>query len=291
MFEKWVCEKFARFMADDLELVDTTTEILVPKGAKCEALVIANEEGVVAGVEEVATFLKNLGLEVNVKKEDGEEVRKGDVVLEIFGDARTLLNVERTILDFLMFMSGIATTTRKTVEKARKANERVVVAATRKTHPGLRLFEKKAVAVGGGDTHRLSLADMVLIKDNHLKLVGSVGKAVKLARERASFSKKIEVEVSSLEEAIEAAESGADIVMLDNLAPEQIEAIVKELEKRGLRKKVLLEASGGIKLENIDRYAKTGVDIISLSQITMEAKPLDMKLEVVASTRPPASSA
>jgi nicotinate-nucleotide pyrophosphorylase (carboxylating) len=177
-------------------------------------------------------------------------------------------------------MSGIATTTRKLVEKIRKAGYKTKVACTRKTAPGLLYFDKKAVLIGGGDTHRLHLDDMILIKDNHIKIARSVEKAVKTAKEKASFSKKIEVEVSNVEEALAAAKAGADIIMLDNFSLNQVKLAVERLRNAGFLSKVLLEASGRITAENIVAYASTGVDIVSLGEITHSPRALDISLEI-----------
>jgi nicotinate-nucleotide pyrophosphorylase (carboxylating) len=178
-------------------------------------------------------------------------------------------------------MSGIATTTRNLTEKLRRSGAKARIACTRKTAPGLLYFDKKAVQVGGGDTHRLHLDDMILIKDNHIAVAGSVEKAVKKAKEQASLSKKIEVEVTTAEDALTAVEAGADIIMLDNFSPKQAAKTVAFLERKKLREKVLLEASGGITDENIVVFASTGVDIVSLGEITNSAKALDISLEIV----------
>jgi nicotinate-nucleotide pyrophosphorylase (carboxylating) len=146
--------------------------------------------------------------------------------------------------------------------------------------PGLLYFDKKATMLGGGDTHRLHLDDMILIKDNHLAIIGDVSRAVKKARETVSFSKKIEIEVSSADQALEAAKAGADIIMLDNFSPHKIREAITLLKKKGLRDKVLIEASGGINEQNILEYVATGVDIVSLGEITDSVKALDISLEV-----------
>jgi nicotinate-nucleotide pyrophosphorylase (carboxylating) len=177
-------------------------------------------------------------------------------------------------------MSGIATTTKKLVEMLQKNGLKTKVACTRKTAPGLLYFDKKAVLLGGGDPHRLHLDDMVLIKDNHIKVAGNIEKAVKKAKEKVSFSKKIEVEVTRVNDALKAAKAGADIIMLDNFPQKQIEKAIKLLKKEGLLEKVLLEASGGITKENITEYASTGVDIVSLGEITDSPKALDISLEI-----------
>jgi nicotinate-nucleotide pyrophosphorylase (carboxylating) len=179
-----------------------------------------------------------------------------------------------------MRMSGVATATREMIERARKANPKVVVAATRKTLPRFSCFDKRAVRLGGGDPHRFRLDDCVLIKSTHLKLVGSVKEAIKRAQ-RAGFTKRVEVEVSSAKDALEAARAGADIVMLDNVPPAEIKRAVRQLEREGLRKRVLLEASGGINPSNVVRYAASGVDIVSSGYMTFRAPAIDMNLELL----------
>jgi nicotinate-nucleotide pyrophosphorylase (carboxylating) len=182
-------------------------------------------------------------------------------------------------------MSGIATNTRKLIERLRKAKLKTRVACTRKTAPGLMYFDKKAVLIGGGDTHRLHLDDMILIKNNHIALVGSVEKAVERAKKQVSLSKKIEVEVTRIEDVLKAVEAGADIVMFDNFSPKLVETAVGLLKKAKLYGKVLLEASGGITAENIVEFASTGVDLVSLGEVTQSPKALNVSLEVTKTRR------
>jgi len=281
MVEEITFRKLLEFLEEDTPFWDITTDAIIPKNTVIRAQVIARQSGVVACIEDVTYFLKRLGLEVKELAGDGDIVNKDAPVLEIVGDARTVLAIERTILNILMHCSGVATEVRKLVDIVKRVNPRVRVAATRKTLPGLRYFEKKAVAIGGGDTHRLSLSDAILIKDNHLRVVESVEEVVKLAKERASFTHKVEVEVSTVEDAIKAAEAGADIVMLDNMHPQEVAKVVEELRKRGLRDRVVIEVSGGVTAENIVEYAKLDVDVISCGYITLSARALDMSLEVV----------
>ncbi|MGB8779596.1 MAG: carboxylating nicotinate-nucleotide diphosphorylase [Candidatus Bathyarchaeia archaeon] len=273
-------EKLRALLAEDIGQGDITSSLIVPADTNARASVVAKQLGIVAGIEEAKIFLQSLGLEVKASVNDGKEVRPGEVLLRISGDARTLLAAERTLLNLLSRMSGIATTTRNVVEKLRKAKVKTRVACTRKTAPGLLYFDKKAVLIGGGDTHRLHLDDMILIKDNHIALAGSVEKAVEKARKHASFSKKIEVEVTKAEEVLAAVRAGADIVMLDNFSPKQIQQAMTLLKREKYCGKVLLEASGGITTENITRFASTGVDIVSLGEITQSPKALDMSLEI-----------
>lgn len=274
--------RMLEFLAEDLGFGDVTTEALIPEEVKARAVILAKQVGVVAGIDEVNAIFRLFNLKVRTLITDGSKVEKpGTVVMEVEGPAKFILMCERVALNILMKMSGIATLTAKFVEKARKVNPKVLVACTRKTTPGFRYFEKKAVMIGGGDTHRFRLDDMVLIKDNHIRIIGSVGKAVKKAREKVSFSKKVEVEVSSLRDALEACEAGADIIMLDNMTPNEVKHIVDELEIRGLRKQVLIEVSGGVNLDNVQTYASAGVDVISVGVLTHSAPAIDMSLEVV----------
>ena len=274
-------EKLKQILAEDVGQGDVTSEAVVPKDLTVEAEVLAKEEGVVAGIEETVIFAESLGLSVKAEVADGDEVKSGTVIMKISGNARTILSAERTMLNLLSRMSGIATATRRLTEKLRKANLTAKVAATRKTAPGLLYFDKKAVVVGGGDPHRLRLDDMILIKDNHVAIAGSVENAVKKAKEYGS-SKKIEAEVSSTEDAVKAAAAGADIVMLDNFSPEQVKEAVKALKKAGFFGKVLLEVSGGITEQNLLDYASAQVDIISMGALTHSVKALDISLEVSA---------
>ena len=274
-------EKIRKFLEEDLGQGDITTLLTVPSGTIVEAEIVAKESGVIAGIEEVFTLLESFGFQVRVLVSDGSNVEGKATVLKIVGDARTLLSIERTLLNLLMRMSGIATATSRLIEKIRRAGYKTRIACTRKVAPGLLYFDKRAVMLGGGDTHRLHLDDLIIVKDNHLMVVGDVGEAVKRVREAVSFSKKIEIEVSSDNEALEAAKAGADIVMLDNFSPQQIKNTIVLLDREGLRSKVLIEASGGINEQNVLKFAATGVDVLSLGEITDSVKALDMSLEVV----------
>jgi nicotinate-nucleotide pyrophosphorylase (carboxylating) len=274
-------EKLKQILAEDVGEGDVTSEAVVPAGLTVEAVVLAKEAGVVAGIEETVIFAESLGLSVKAEVADGTEVKSGTVILKISGNARTILSAERTLLNLLSRMSGIATKTRRLTEKLHKANLTAKVAATRKTAPGLLYFDKKAVVVGGGDPHRLRLDDMILIKDNHVAIAGSVENAVKKAKAYGS-SKKIEVEVTSTEDAVKAAAAGAGIVMLDNFPPQQVREAVEALKKAGFFGKVLLEVSGGITEQNLLDYASAQVDIISMGALTHSVKALDISLEISA---------
>ena len=273
-------EKLLQMLAEDIGQGDVTGAAVVPANVTAEAAVIAKEPGIAAGIEEAVILAESLGLKAKTEATDGEEVKSKQVMMKVTGDARTILSVERTLLNLVSRMSGIATATRRVVEKLEKAGLNTRIAATRKTAPGLSYFDKKAVFVGGGDPHRLHLDDMILVKDNHVAIAGNVKKAVEAAKKNASFTKKIEAEVTTAKDAVTAAKAGADIVMLDNFSPKQIREAVESLKKAGLFGKVLLEASGGINAENLLEYASTHVDVISLGELTHSVKVLDISLEI-----------
>jgi nicotinate-nucleotide pyrophosphorylase (carboxylating) len=273
-------EKLRKILAEDIGQGDITTALIVPTESTAEAEVIAKESGVVAGIEEGKILLESLGLKVQTLITDGEKIKDKQVLMRISGDAKAILSAERTLINILSRMSGIATATRKLTEKIEKAGLKTRVACTRKTAPGLLYFDKKAVLIGGGDTHRLHLDDMILIKDNHIAIVGSVEKAIEKVGEKASFSKKIEIEVTNVEDSLAAAKAEVDIIMLDNFSPKQIEKAIKSLKKAGFLGKILLEASGGITAQNILAFASTGVDIVSLGELTDSIKALDISLEI-----------
>ena len=273
-------EKLRQLLAEDVGQGDATSAAVVPAGLKVEAAVVSKEAGVAAGIEETTILAESLMLRVKAEVADGERIRNRQTVMKISGDAQTILSAERTILNLLSRMSGIATATRRLIEKLQKANLSAKIAATRKTAPGLCFFDKKAVLVGGGDPHRLRLDDMILIKDNHVAIAGSVENAVKKAKEAASFSKKIEAEVTSTADAMKAAEAGADIVMLDNFSPSQVEEAVGALKKAGFFGKVLLEVSGGVTEHNLLDYASAQVDVISMGALTHSVKALDISLVI-----------
>ena len=273
-------DKLRQFLTEDIGQGDITTALIVPTDTFAEAVIVSKEPGLAVGVEEVDSFLKGLGLNVHAFVKDGESIAPGKSLMKIRGDARTILSVERTVLNILSRMSGIATTTRRLVKKLRREKLKTRVACTRKTAPGLLYFDKKAVWLGGGDPHRFHLDDMVLIKDNHIVVAGGVGEAIRQVRKMVSFSKKIEIEVTKVDDVLEAVEAGADVIMLDNFTVEQVREAVALLVRRRLRGKVLLEASGGISGEQVLDFAHAGVDVVSLGELTQEASALDFSLEI-----------
>lgn len=273
-------EKIKEFLSEDLGFGDITTDTLIDDNSMAEAEIVFKEEGVVAGVEEAATLFKVVGCKTHILIKDGVRVKPQAIVLKVEGPSNNILKGERVALNILMRMSGIATATKQVLTLARNCNSKIRVTATRKTTPGFRYFEKKAVKIGGGDTHRLRLDDCILIKNNHLKLMPSISEAIRKALDMVSFTKKVEIEVESSSQAIEAVEAGADIVMLDNMEPMEIQRTLKELKRRGIRNKVLIEASGGITIENIAEYAKTGADVLSLGSLTHSVQAIDISLRM-----------
>ncbi len=287
--ERILEEKFRRFVEEDVGHGDVTTAYTIPHGTVVEAEVVAKEEGVIAGIEEALLFARTFGLQASVLLHDGSKIRPGTKIIHVEGDAATLLTTERTLLNLVSRMSGIATQTNRLVKKLRNAGYKTAVAATRKTVPGMSYFDKKAVTIGGGDPHRWGLDDMILIKDNHIAVVGNIEKTLAKVRGKASFSKKTEVEVTKLGNVLEAAKAGVDIIMLDNFTPRQAREAVDLLKANKLRDKVLIEASGGITERTIVRYAKAGVDIVSLGEITQSVKALDISLEITRVKKPVSS--
>ena len=228
----------------------------------------------------VYDLFDNKGVEVTKLVEDGSLINKGDVLFELLGNARDILLLERTALNISMRMSGVATSTYNIIKKVQDINPNIRIAGTRKTSPAFAKFDKEAISIGGGDTHRFALDDMVLIKDNHIATVGSVEEALKRAIENTSFTKKIEIEVENIDDAVLVAQMGADIVMLDNFNPDDISECLNKLEELGLRDNVLIEVSGGITKDNILDYAGLNIDIISLGALTHSTRSLDFSLRI-----------
>src|SRR3989304_8220599 len=250
-----------RFIEEDIGYNDVSCNII--PDCKVQAKVVSNEDGIVSGLGEATQVFEYFDVFAPTDLTDGSAVKKNDIIFSLEGGARSILKAERLALNFLGRMSGISSLTREYVDRANG----VRIACTRKTTPGFRKFEKKAVIAGGGDPHRFNLSDAVLIKDNHIAVMG-LEKAIKAAQSTASFTQKIEIEVEDAESAIRAARLGVDIIMFDNMAPDEIEKTIGSLAEEGLRDRIVLEASGGITLDNISDYAGTGVDVISAGALT-----------------------
>jgi nicotinate-nucleotide pyrophosphorylase (carboxylating) len=279
--KKALLDELRRFLSEDVGQGDVTTDAVIPQGTDVRAQIIVKEPAVVCGLYETEVLFEMLGVNFSGKARDGDEVAAGTVIAQIEGDGRSILGAERTVLNILMRMSGIATETRRLVEKVQKSSHKVRIAATRKTAPGLRYFDKRAVIVGGGDPHRMRLDEAILVKDNHIMIAGGINEAIKRARVSAGSSKKIEVEAKTKEQAIQAADTGAEIVMLDNMTLKEAAETMKELAARNLRGKVSIEISGGITPENLISYARLEPDIISLGSLTHSVKAIDISLKVV----------
>jgi nicotinate-nucleotide pyrophosphorylase (carboxylating) len=273
-----VREMLIDFLQEDIGSGDITSDNIIPRDLKAKAEIVSKSRlAVVCGLEEASMLFDICGCDAEVLVSDGSKVPRGTAVMNVSGHARAILKAERTVLNIIMRMSGIATETRRLVDLAKG----ITILATRKTAPGLRYFDKKAVVLGGGAAHRMRLDDMVLIKDNHLALSSDVGKTVRLVRENAGSSIKVECEARTKKEAFELVAAEADIVMLDNFTPKQAEQTIKQIRRMGLRKSVKIEISGGINDKNIRRYRRAKPDFISAGYITHSSKAVDFSLEII----------
>lgn len=264
-------------LAEDINYMDVTTDNLLDDTHRSEAYYVAKDDGVLCGIEIAKRVFELTGGDVDfqIKINDGEHVKKGDIIAVMTGSTRTLLKGERTALNILQHMSGIATATNRCTELVKGTN--AMVTDTRKTLPGLRAIQKYAVTVGGGKNHRYNLSDGAMLKDNHLDAYGGITPAVTALREKIGHMVKIEVEVRNLEELAEALECGVEVIMLDNMSCEDMKKAVEITEGRAL-----LEASGNVTLANIRDVALTGVNIISLGALTHSVKCFDISMKIKA---------
>jgi nicotinate-nucleotide pyrophosphorylase (carboxylating) len=260
--------KLKEFIEEDCNFADISSSS-IPDNTETAAKIFAKTAGYVSGLEELKIIYEILNVSTDLEKRDGDAFQKGDILAKLKGKVRNILIGERLSLNLITHMSSITSTTRKFVDIIKHSGKRVKIACTRKTTPGLRIFEKKAVELGHGDTHRFSLDDMILLKDTHLRSYeGDVKKLLIDIKKKASFTKKIEIEVEKVEDVLIAAKNGADIVMLDNFSPDGVEDCINLLKKHNFRDKVMIEVSGGINLENIIDYLISEPDVISSSQLT-----------------------
>lgn len=268
-----VDEIITRALKEDMPMGDLTTDSTVPAEETCQANLIAKEDGVMAGLEVFARTFALLDPAIRIQSfaRDGDFVSKGTRIMHLSGNARAMLKAERTALNLLQRMCGIATLTRLFVKELEGTSSRIV--DTRKTAPCLRYLDKYAVRAGGGTNHRFCLSDGVLIKDNHIRAAGGITNAVKRAREAIPHTIRIEVETESMEQVKEALEAGADIIMLDNMNPELMKEAVLFIQKRALT-----EASGNITVEKVKKVSETGVDLISSGSLTHSVKAMDISL-------------
>ena len=276
-----------RALAEDLGSGDPTTDTLIPPGRTGRALVVAKGEGILAGGDVAVAVWRRLDPSTRIvsilpdgsslRPSDTESGREGDVIAEIVGDTAAILKAERTAINFLQHLSGVATETNRFVRAVEGLPARIV--DTRKTVPGLRALQKYAVRVGGGSNHRRNLGDGVLIKDNHIEALRGegAGLAEAVRRARARHTLRVEIEVETLDQATEALEAGADILLLDNMTVTEMAEAVALVDGRALT-----EASGNIDIDNVRAVATTGVDIISIGRITHSARALDISLDLVS---------
>ena len=263
-------------LLEDINYLDTTTDYLIDEDQENTAHFLAKADGVLCGIDvalRVFTILQEQGFEAKVYKHDGDVLEKGDIIAEIRGKTRTLLKGERTALNLLQHMSGVATATRQAVKAVEGTN--ASIADTRKTLPGLRPLQKYAVTVGGGKNHRYNLSDAAMLKDNHVDAGGGIASAVAKLRQKLGHMTKIELEVRSLDELGQALEAGVDVIMLDNMSCEEMREAVAITNGRAL-----LEASGGITAETLRAIAETGVDIISMGALTHSVTAFDISLKI-----------
>lgn len=276
-FNKIFAEEIVeRALREDLIYGDLTTDNLVDSSAESKAVFILKEKGVIAGLEIAEMVFKKLDENIQFKAlvKEGSKTSAGSKIAEVEGSTAAILKGERTALNFLQRMSGIASETRRYVDLVEDYKAKIV--DTRKTTPTLRALEKYAVTKGGGSNHRMGLFDAVMIKDNHIKAAGGIEKAAALIKEQVSHTVKIEIEVEDLKGVKKALKAGADIIMLDNMDADELKEAVEYIDGRAL-----VEASGGIRKENLVQAAAAGVDIISVGALTHQIKSLDIGLDLL----------
>ena len=273
-------DKIIEYMlAEDEGFGDVTSNAVVDKDKEITAQIISKDNGILAGIDVISEVFEDYGIQIDFSLSDGDEINKNDLIMSVSGNARRILLLERTVLNLSMRMSGVASAADYYVKLI--DNDSVRIAGTRKTSPAIARFDKMALAIGGADTHRFSLDDMILIKDNHIASCGTPLETLLKAKRNASFSKKIEIEVETLHDAIECVENGADIVMLDNMDVSEVKKVLDELNKLKIRENSLIEISGGITDENILDYADLGVDIISIGALTHSSRSLNFSMRFV----------
>lgn len=274
-------ESLVRFLREDIGQGDLTSQYTVNKDLKSSSQIICKSEiAVVAGLEEAKIIFEICNCDSKALVNDGDIVKRGIRVMKINGNTRAILKAERTALNLIMRMSGIATDTKKFVDIVKTVSKDIKVMGTRKTAPGLRYFDKKSIILGGGHSHRNTLDELILIKDNHLAVTTSIQSAITNARLKAGKNMMIECEISNTKSSIEAIKSGADIIMLDNFTPEMAQKTISYLRKSGLREKVLIEISGGVNISNIKDYALALPDMISIGTLTHSSNSIDFSMKM-----------
>ncbi|MDR0198294.1 MAG: carboxylating nicotinate-nucleotide diphosphorylase [Methanomassiliicoccaceae archaeon] len=267
-------EDLNRFLEEDIGHGDITTDILVPD-VDGKADIICQDDAVIAGIEEAVTIFEEHGIECDPCVGDGDRVKRGSVVMGLSGPLRNIITLERTALNIMMRMSGIATATNEVLMICRKHNKNIRIAATRKTTPGFRAFEKKAVMIGGGDPHRYGLYDMILVKDNHIRAAGGMRNVIDSLK-NASFTRKVEIEVENMDDAVAAARGGADMILIDNAGPAKAREIADAVRRVN---DITIEVSGNITKDNAADYAKFA-DVISMGSLTHSVRSIHFSLNV-----------
>jgi len=274
-------ESLVRFLREDIGQGDLTSQYTVDEDLKSSSLIICKSEiAVVAGLDEAKIIFDICNCDSKALVNDGDIVKRGIRVMKINGNTRAILKAERTALNLIMRMSGIATDTKKFVDIVKTVSKDIKVMGTRKTAPGLRYFDKKSIKLGGGHSHRNTLDELILIKDNHLAVTTSIQSAISNARHKAGKNMMIECEVSNTKSSVEAIKSGADIIMLDNFTPEMAQKTISYLRKSGLREKILIEISGGVNISNIKDYALALPDMISIGSLTHSSNSIDFSMKM-----------
>lgn len=274
-------ESLVRFLREDIGQGDLTSQYTVDEDLKSSSEIICKSEiAVVAGLEEAKIIFDICNCDSKALVNDGDIVKRGIRVMKINGNTRAILKAERTALNLIMRMSGIATDTKKFVDIVKTVSKDIKVMGTRKTAPGLRYFDKKSIELGGGHSHRNTLDELILIKDNHLAVTTSIQSAITNARLKAGKNMMIECEVRNTRSSVEAIKSGADIIMLDNFTPEMAQKTISYLRKSGLREKVLIEISGGVNISNIKDYALALPDMISIGSLTHSSNSIDFSMKM-----------
>ena len=268
-----------RFLQEDISNGDITSDLFIDSPSVSDAQILSREPGLLSGRNELTQIFDYFNIKSNWSFQDGEYFDSNTQIVKLNGSSKSLLLSERVSLNLLGHMSGIATSTNHAVTITKKISPNTNISATRKTLPGLRKYEKYSVIVGGGLPHRYDLNEMILIKDNHNKLITNLKESVNTARDKIDSNKKIELEVDSLESALNAVDLDVDIILLDNMTPEDISKFILKLKQ--ISEPPLTEASGGINFSNLASYASTQVDIISMGALTHSSKSIDFSLQII----------
>ena len=268
-----------RFLQEDISNGDITSDLFIDSNSISNAQILSRESGILSGRKELTQIFDHFNIKSNWLFQDGEYFNANSQIVTLNGLSKSLLLSERVSLNLLGHMSGIATTTNHAVKITKQISPHTNISATRKTLPGLRKYEKYSVIVGGGLPHRYNLNEMILIKDNHYKLITNLKASINATRDKIGYNKKIELEVDSLKSALNAVELDIDIILLDNMPPEDISKFISKI--KSLSKPPLTEASGGINFSNLELYASTQVDIISMGTLTHSSKSIDFSLQII----------